>query len=215
MPGRATHSRSYYRTVGRLFPRENQLARWMIPVATIRSDLVFELRLIAAADDLVHQLTGSRGASEEFHARMYFFRGTMRALYSARRVVQQLAVMEEFQTMIEPVRVEFDRLNGLLGDAASEFNLLRNEAAAHAEGAMADSRDAVDDAEVVAIEMNNTIGVVSHHISSPFLACALLGLSSADDALARAQARLERMQAAGDNGLRMMDLLLRRYLAGR
>lgn len=212
-PRRPTHSQTRYRSLGRLLPRDSPMAQWMIPVATIRADLLVELQLIGTDDELIHSMVGSRSSDQEFHARSYFFRGTLRSLYSSRRVVSRLMGMPEFRALIDPVRSEFDELNSSLAHHSREFDDLRNEVGAHAEDSLAETRSQIDDDLLLAVERNDATGIVSANLANPFLSAGLFGreaVSHVEDPVVRE--RLGRMSDAGFDAFKLLDLILRTYL---
>jgi hypothetical protein len=185
----------------------------MIPVAAIRSDLMFELRLIGTNDELIHDIVGGRSADEEFHARFYFFRGSLRSLYSARTVVNALFKIPEFERLISTVRPKFNEFNSEVARAAKEFDRLRNSIGGHIERSMADSRDLVADDLVLSVERTDVTGLVSAKLANVFLNAMLGGKGKIDEpASDDGRGCFERMSKASYACLGLMDLILRTYL---
>jgi hypothetical protein len=212
---KARRSQTYAVAAGRLFPRKSKIASWMLPVMVLRSDLWFELNLIGRDDDLIAEMNKSKAAANDYHARMYFFRGTARSLQSTRLVIQRLMGLRGFKGLLRKARARkrFDALNKTLNRAAQEIAAIRNSVGAHIEQDVADARRGIPDDEVLMVERAD-LGGLTPRLGAPFLSAALFGHEWKDvqEANAEAEARLKRMAEAGMAAFTLLDLVINVYL---
>lgn len=208
--------RTNYRMLptGRLFPRESELGRCMLALLVIRADLRFEIGLIGTADERVRVMTESRNSATQFHARAYFFRGTLRSMYSARPMLDWAMGIAEFRALLHGAgrRDEFTALLGQIHVAANEFEGLRNDFGAHAERTVANVRDILEDERLMGLEWDDQVGWTPR-IAGNVIAALISGdHPTENDAAEATRARFERMRDAGVATLKALDLVADLYL---
>ncbi len=142
---RPRHTRLLYPTARKLFPADSEVAKWMMPALVLRADLWLEHHVVGADDEVHESLHGSNNKFDEYHSRMYFFRGTLRSLYSAKKVLQRLMGLDQFKSMLEVSghRAEFNEAHRTVNRAAEEFEPLRNVIGGHVEEDVAEARSRI------------------------------------------------------------------------
>lgn len=125
----------------------------------VRSDLDLETASIGRDDGLYEQLVG-RDNARNVHARTYFFRGTLRSLYSAHRQLSRLtalAIGPEFRELA--IRCgrweEFVALRRQVGRQSNQFDGARNRFGAHAEQTLEATLDNVETGRVVGASLTD------------------------------------------------------------
>jgi hypothetical protein len=208
-----TRTHVTYSTIEKVFPRDSACAPYVASLISIRSDMLVEQRMLTQDDPIKGM--GARGLDEEFHARVYFFKGNLRSLYSVERVIPNLVQTAEFKAMIAPVQARFDELRNALTTASKEFVGLRNTIGAHTEK-LEEVRAALEDEQMIALEFNNAFGLASQRISNIFNIVALFGHAETnDEAMEMARERMRRLGAATAACWRLIDLVVSTYLSSR
>ena len=125
-----TRSRLWSKDIGIAFPKGAPLARLMWALVGIRGDLMLEYR--STSKDERH----GDGQDAQFFGRMYFFRGTVRRMYSLLQVLRRVGGDPEFQELLarnDLLRKAYFEAKKWVDHEAKSIDALRNGFAAHAE----------------------------------------------------------------------------------
>ena len=205
MPGMPGRTRYFFRRVGDVFPQDSALARVAWSLMAIRSDLTTELGLIGRDDGELRALFSS-----EFLGRMYFFRGSLRSLYSAHvQLWSLLCQVVEFHEVAEGCGRwdEFLEHISRVHEYADEFRGYRNRFGGHVEGSVAQSLRHADPDAVVALGFNEFATLGNEFGEAAFFSAlaAEAGVPQSDEGF---EHLLHRMRDASVACLRCIDLAL-------
>lgn len=191
----AGRTRFFHRRIGELFPAESSLARLMWSLFAIRTDLEIEVRGIGTARDGAQPPFGT-----EFLSRTYFFRGSLRSLYSAHTQLCYLLTSDEFPEFEETARAlgAWDELLNQFGrimEFAIEFRRHRNAFGGHVERNVARALRRADPAEQVLISFNEET-MWGTEIGEAAFACSIRDAAGAPHDVAAMEALMIRMRDA-------------------
>lgn len=168
----------------------------MWSLVAIRADLDLETRLLGRSDDSEFELffrqRRRKSEADEFHALVYFFRGTLRSLYSAERQLGKLCQdgrNGDFWPLAERAG-KLDAFRQLLGRVrrhVEAFTRYRNRLGAHTETHLADSLAVVPRDEQVWVSLDTDGRLGTEYGASAFAAVirAELGHDTLADVVAR------------------------------
>ncbi|MDD1748829.1 MAG: hypothetical protein LUO89_03040 [Methanothrix sp.] len=206
------HTRTRFKRAGELLPRHSNLASWILPALILREDLYFEWRHIGASDEKVSVIADSSNIEFHFYARSYFFRGSMRSIYSAKVVLQALRGMPELVELLR-ARDRFDEFQQCLTavhKATQEFTSLRHRFGGHVEKDVHERREHINDDELLPLSWERGVDGVrfsdelAHRI---LLAC----VADKDEKPADVEARLQRLADATLAAFRALNLVVTTY----
>lgn len=184
----------------------------MLPALLLREDLFFEWKHIGASDETVQALSARSGDGFSFYVRSYFFRGSMRSLFSAWAVLQRLSAMPEFQELLRTSGrlAEFRQHHSAVSKAQREFRDLRHRFGGHVEEDVAKRREHIADDELLPISWEaeaDGVGLGSELAHAVVLAC----LIDKNDRADVAEARLGRMADATLSAFRALTIAVTAY----
>lgn len=184
---------------------DSSLARLVWALMAVRTDMLLESRWVGAADEQVRRVSPS-----DFLARMYFFRGSLRSLYSTRVLLQRVAGDPEFKDLafghgqLEAFRHGLREVNRF----ETEFTGYRNRFGGHVEHDVANSLDEEDPERELLLSVNDESG---HGLEVGEAAFAATLDAEVDGADAELFELIRRMRDATTAAARCINLVMKLY----
>lgn len=149
-------SKTTFRRIGSVFPKDNPLAGLVWALGAVRSDLAFESQWIGRNDD--NEVAAIHARLSFVHT--YFFRGALRSLYSAELVLGRIASCPTWRDLARKHDVveDFSRILKSLRRFKQEFNSFRNAVGGHMEREVEESLNTTDPAGEMCFELNDREG---------------------------------------------------------
>lgn len=186
-----------------MFVKDNPVCRAAWALCAIATDLHFEAPRIGA------HIPGD--ARHAFHERLYFFRGTIRGLFSAQKLLNQLRGDPVFREMAERHGhyEAFEENRRQVAQCATEFIGYRNRYAAHTEGDVGQSLEKLHANTTIVLEAHEVPELPRHIGVVAFLSAvrAELGVPEEQENAALF-AMLERMVKATDACVKCINVVV-------
>lgn len=201
-------SRTFYKRLRSIFPRDSPFARAMWALLAIRADLMIEMPMIGGDDALLRRIDPL-----EVYARSYFFRGSLVTLHSGRILLDHLMSVEEFRELLQTSGKadEFKAQKRVVDEADAECKSLRDRAAGHIETSIADSLLLADADADFSFSYRNDEGVSSNFAAEAVLLTLFGDAHDVKAFEARSLGVLTRMRDAQKAAMYAIDLALDLY----